>query len=65
MTGPQWAALNLQPSNLCSNAYRNLTGGQVFSPCYFHVSISIGTLESDSLSLCIPRRTKWTHINTL
>jgi len=30
------AALNLQPSDLRSNAYRSLPGGQVFSPCYFH-----------------------------
>ena len=30
-----WAASNLQPSDLCSNAYRSLPGGQVFSPCYF------------------------------
>jgi len=49
-----WVALNLQPSDLRSNTYRSLTGGQVFSPCYFHVSISIGTPESDSLSLSTP-----------
>jgi len=51
-----------QPSDLHSNNYTSLPGGQVFSPCYFHVSISIGTLESDSLSLSIPRRTKWTLV---
>jgi len=28
----------------------------------FHVSIYIGTLESDSLSLSTPRRTKWTLV---
>jgi len=32
------AALNLQPFDLRSNTYRSLPGGQVFSPCYFHVS---------------------------
>jgi len=31
-------------------------------PCYFHVSISIGTPESDLLSLSTPRRTKWTLV---
>jgi len=60
-----WAVLNLQPSDLCSNAYRSLPGGQVYSPCYFHVSISIGTPESDSLSSSTPRRTKWTLVYLL
>jgi len=32
-----WATLNLQLSDLRLNAYRSLPGGQVFSPCYFHV----------------------------
>jgi len=32
------------------------------APCYFHVSISIGTPESDLLSLSTPRRTKWTLV---
>ena len=33
---------------------------RMFSPCYFHVIISIGILESNSLSLSTPCRTKWT-----
>ena len=37
----------------------------MFSPCYFHVIISIGILESDSLSLSTPSRTKWTLVNLL
>ena len=31
----------------------------MFSPCYFHVIISIGILESNSLSLSTQSRTKW------
>jgi len=38
------------PGHLRSNVYRSLPGSQVFSPCYFSISTSIGTLESDSLS---------------
>ena len=37
----------------------------MFSPCYFHVIISIGILESNSLSLSIPSRTKWTLVYLL
>ena len=55
-------ASNLQPSDLRSNAYRSLPGGQDVSPCYFHVIISIGILESNSLSLSTPSRTKWTLV---
>ena len=38
---------------------------RMFSPCYFHVIISIGILESNSLSLSTPGRTKWTLVNLL
>ena len=34
----------------------------MFSPCYFHVIISIGILESNSLSLSTQSRTKWTLV---
>ena len=34
----------------------------MFSPCYFHVIISIGILESNSLSLSTRSRTKWTLV---
>ena len=37
----------------------------MFSPCYFHVIISIGILESNSLSLSTPSRTKWTLVYLL
>ena len=40
-----WAALNLQPSDLCSNAYRSLPGSQdvfflLFTSIYIHRNIS-------------------------
>ena len=55
-----WAASNLQPSDYRSNAYRCLPGSQdIFFLC-FHVFVSIGTLESDLLSLSTPSGTKWT-----
>ena len=46
MTGPGWP-------RTCSHPIyaRTLTGVRMFSPCYFHVLISIGILESNSLSL--------------
>ena len=34
----------------------------MLSPCYFHVIISIGILESNSLSLSTRSRTKWTLV---
>ena len=37
----------------------------MFSPCYFHVIISIGILESNSLSLSTRSRTKWTLVYLL
>jgi len=37
-----WAASNLQPSDLRSNAYRRLPGGQVISSFSFYVFVSIG-----------------------
>ena len=37
----------------------------MFSPCYFHVIISIGILESSSLSLSTPGRIKWTLVYLL
>jgi len=45
-------ASKLQPSDLCSNAYRSLPGNQdifslLFSCIYFPVFISTGALESD------------------
>ena len=32
---------------------------RMFSPCQFHVYVSIGTLESDLLSQSTPCGTKW------
>ena len=64
MTGPRWP-------RTCSHPIyaRTLTGVyqvvRMFSPCYFHVIISIGILESNSLSLSTPSRTKWTLIYLL
>ena len=61
MTGPRWP-------QTCSHLIyaRTLTGVyqvvRMFSPCYFHVIISIGILESNSLSLSTPSRTKWTLV---
>ena len=61
MTGPRWP-------RTCSHPIyaRTLTGAyqvvRMFSPCYFHVIISIGILESNSLSLSTPSRTKWTLV---
>ena len=45
-------ASNLQPSDLCSNAYRILPGNQdIFYLLFFmYIFISKGTLESDLLS---------------
>jgi len=57
----------MQPRT-CSHAIyaRALTGihqaVRYFLLAIFHVSISIGTVESDSLSLSTPSRTKWTLI---
>ena len=57
MTGPRWP-------RTCSHPIyaRTLTGVyqvvRMFSPCYFHVIISIGILESNSLSLSTPSGTK-------
>ena len=66
MTGPRW------PQTCSHPIYaRTLTGVyqavRMFSPCYFHVIISIGVLESDSLSLSTPSRTKLkcTHFKLL
>ena len=58
MTGPRWP-------RTCSHPIyaRTLTGVyqvvRMFSPCYFHVIISIGILESNSLSLSTRSRTKF------
>ena len=57
LTGP--AASNLQPSDLHSNAYRSLPGGQDFSSCYFQISISIETFVSNSLPLSTTDGAKW------
>ena len=59
MTGPR------QPSDLRSNAYRSLPGGQDVFSLLFHVIISIGILESNSLSLSTANRTKWTLVYLL
>ena len=61
MTGPRW------PRTCGHLIYaRTLTGVyqvvRTFSPCYFHVIISIGILESNSLSLSTRSRTKWTLV---
>ena len=51
---------------ICSHQInaRTLTGVcravRIFSSYYFHVFVSIGTLESDLLSLSTPSGTKWT-----
>ena len=37
----------------------------MFSPCYFHVIISLGILENNSLSLSTPSRTKSTLVYLL
>ena len=64
MTGPRWP-------RTCSHPIyaRTLTGVyqvvRMFSACYFHVIISIGILESNSLSLSTPSRTKWTVVYLL
>ena len=63
MTGPRWP-------RTCSHPIygRTLTGVyQVvrMSSYYFHVIISIGILESNSLSLSTPSRTKWTLVYLL
>ena len=59
MTGPR------EPRTCSHPIYaRTLTGVyqvvRMFSPCYFHVIISVGILESNSLSLSTRSRTKWT-----
>jgi len=51
-----WAASNLQPSDLCSNAYRSPLGSQVFSCICTCIH---GILESDLLSQSIPNGTIW------
>ena len=51
--GWTWEASNLPPSNLCSNTYSSLPGGQGV----FLLFISIGTLESDLLSQSTPFET--------
>ena len=64
MTGPRYP-------RTCSHLIyaRTLTGVyqvvRMFSPCYFHVIISIGILESNSLSLSTRSRTKWTLVYLL
>ena len=64
MTGPRWP-------RTCSHPIyaRTLTGVyqvvRMSSPYYFHVIISIGILESNSLSLSTPSRTKWTLVYLL
>jgi len=44
------AALNLQPSDLCSNAFRSPPDSEDIFSLLFYGSISIETLENDSLT---------------
>ena len=59
MTGPGQPRTFGHPINA-----RTLTGVcqavRIFSSYYFHVFVSIGTLESDLLSLSTPSGTNWT-----
>ena len=43
----------------CHPIYAQALNYQVFSPCNFHVSIFIETLESDTFSVSTPSRTEW------
>ena len=54
MTAWTWAALNLQPSDLCTNAYRSLPGGQdIFSLSISCICIHGNSIESDCVyALC-------------
>jgi len=59
MTGPR------QPRTCSHLIYAQMLTGvhqmvRYFLLAIFHVSIPMGTLESDSLSLNTPNRTKWT-----
>ena len=59
MTGPEQPQTCSHPINA-----QMLTGVcqavRIFSSYYFRVFVSIGTLESDLLSLSTPSGTKWT-----
>jgi len=72
-----WAALDLQPSDLHSNAYRSLPGSQVFFPRWFLQNIQFfiplyTELVSEQFSKCnaliqcgsrVPfRRRHWEHL---
>ena len=63
MTGPGQPQICSHPINI-----RMLTGvcqaERMFSPCQFHVYVSIGTLESDLLSQSTPCGTKWKLYST-
>ena len=61
MTGPRTCS-HLIYARTLTGVYQAV---RMFSPCYFHVIISIGILESDSLSVTTPSRTKWTLVNLL
>ena len=64
MTGPRWPRTCSHPiyARMLTGVYQVV---RMFSPCYFHVIISIGILESNSLSLSTPSRTKWTLVYLL
>ena len=64
MTGPRWPRTCSHPiyARTLTGVYRVF---RMFSPCYFHVTISIGILESNSLSQSTPSRTKWTQVYLL
>ena len=64
MTGPRWPRTCNHPiyAQTLTGVYQVV---RMFSPCYFHVIISIGILESNSSSLSTPSRIKWTLVYLL
>ena len=64
MTGPRWPRICSHPiyARMLTVVYQVV---RMFSPCYFHVIISIGILGSNSLSLSTPSRNKWTLVYLL
>ena len=64
MTGPRWPRTCSHPiyARMLTGVYQAVG---MLSLLYFHVVISIGILESDSLSLSTPSRTKWTLVTLL
>ena len=66
MTEPRWprTCSHLVYAQTLTGVYQVV---RMSSLCYFHViiSIGIGILESNSLSLSTPNRTKWTLVYLL